>query len=268
MSPYPVAWPVGQSQHDQQEDVLECLGVARRLVRQLGCDQLAGIVIEPAQGTAGNLFPPFGFLEGLRELADDVGALLIFDEIITGFGRTGQLFISGSSGLTPDIVIIGKGMGNGVPVSGLVTTEAIGCSLPFAGPSGSSSSYGGNPLSAAAAGATLKILQQESLTENSRQVGIEFRNRLTHSLGGSPMVRGPWGAGLLIGLELVSPRSGKPLGQADCERIFRMLLTRGVLVAAYNPRVRINPPLCLTATEATFAADAIAEVLNEPASLQ
>jgi 4-aminobutyrate aminotransferase-like enzyme len=258
IAPYPVAGP---PMHTRERGVRECLAAAERIMEEAG-GQFAGIVVEPVQGTAGNLFPPIDFLRGLRLLADRTGALLIFDEIITGFGRTGRLFRSGVGDVIPDLLIVGKGMGNGVPVSGMVTTAEIGRALPFAGPSGSSSSYGGNPLSAAAAGATLRALRGESLVENARRVGTLLCERLAARLKDHPIVRGPWGEGLLIGLELVDPRSGRRLARAECERIFRALLERGLLVAAYTPMVRMNPPLCLTDGEAEFAAETIADVLT------
>lgn len=260
IAPYPVAGPLLRAHEDEAPGVEACLLAAERLVTQAR-GQLAGVVVEPVQGTAGNHFPAAGFLRGLRQLADESHALLIFDEIITGFGRTGRLFRSGLDAVTPDIMIIGKGMGNGIPVSGIVTTAEIGCALPFAGPSGSSSSYGGNPLSAAAAGATLQILSQELLVDNALRVGEGLRQRLAAGLEGNPLVRGPWGEGLMIGLELIDPASGRHLVRTECERIFRALLERGILVAAYTPTIRINPPLCLTDSEATFAAEAIASVL-------
>jgi 4-aminobutyrate aminotransferase/(S)-3-amino-2-methylpropionate transaminase len=262
MAPYPVADPAGRA-HGERLAADSCLDAARAAVATLGRNSLAGIVVEPVQGTAGNHFPADGFLDGLRALALETGALLIFDEIITGFGRTGRLFASGSRGPVPDIMVIGKGMGNGMPVSGIATTDVIGESLPFAGPSGSSTSYGGNPLSAAAASATLGILQREAMPASAAKVGAQLLSQLSQGLAGNPFVTGPWGEGLLIGMELTDPRSGGRLAREHCERVFRELLRSGVLIAAYTPTVRINPPLCLTPDEAEEAAGRIIEVLGK-----
>src|SRR4029434_9219507 len=109
--------------------------------------------------------PPPEFLPGVKDIAREVGALLIVDEIITGFGRTGKMFGCNHTGVVPDIMTIGKGMGGGFPVSGLVSTAEITAAAPFSKPSASSSSYGGNPLAATAALTTIQSIVQEHHVE-------------------------------------------------------------------------------------------------------
>src|SRR5260370_23924988 len=111
---------------------------------------LAAIVAEPMQGTAGNVIPPDDWMPAIKSVAKDEGALLIADEMITGFGRTGKMWGVEHSGVTPDIVTVGKGMGSGFPVSGVLMSDELGRAEPFSKPSASSSSYGGNPLAAGA----------------------------------------------------------------------------------------------------------------------
>src|SRR5439155_13025371 len=120
---------------------------------------LAAILVEPVQGTAGNIVPPPEFLPIVREIAHEHDALLISDEMITGFGRTGRWFGCEHTGTTPDIMTIGKGLGSGFPVSGLVSSAEITRATPWGNPSGSSSSYGGNPLAAAAVQASLTVIE-------------------------------------------------------------------------------------------------------------
>src|SRR5207245_4918841 len=117
---------------------------------------VAGIRVEPIQGTAGNVVPPPGYLKLLRRLADELGALLICDEMITGFGRTGKMFGIEHEGVLPDVLTVGKGFGGGFPISGVIAREEVAFSKPWANPSGSSTSYGGNPLAAAAARITVE----------------------------------------------------------------------------------------------------------------
>src|SRR6185295_7760791 len=107
----------------------------------------------------------------IRSIADEVGALLIADEMITGLGRTGKRWGVEWTGVRPDIVTVGKAFGGGFPLSGLVTTDEISAAKPWSNPSGSSSSYGGNPLGAAAGAAALKIIDEEKLVDNARLVG-------------------------------------------------------------------------------------------------
>ncbi len=115
--------------------------------------EIAAIIVEPVQGRGGNIVPPFGFLRAVRQVAHDAGALFICDEMITGFYRTGPAFAFMHEGIEPDILIMGKGFGNGYPISGVATTDAIAMAEPWAKPSGNSSSYGGNALACAAASA-------------------------------------------------------------------------------------------------------------------
>ena len=132
---------------------------------------VAAVIVEPMQGTAGNAVPPDPFLHAVRALADELDALLIVDEMITGFGRTGRYWGMDHAGIEPDIVTIGKAFGGGFPLSGLLTSDAIAQARPWSLPSGSSSSYGGNPLASAAGAAALRIIDEERLVENARDVG-------------------------------------------------------------------------------------------------
>jgi 4-aminobutyrate aminotransferase-like enzyme len=118
------------------------------------------------QGTAGNVVPPDDFLPAVRSVAREHDALLIADEMITGFGRTGRYWGVSHSGVVPDIVTLGKAFGGGFPLSGVLTRNEISRAEPWALPSGSSSSYGGNSLGAAAGAAALRAIDEEDLVEN------------------------------------------------------------------------------------------------------
>src|SRR5258707_6134395 len=118
-------------------------------------------MVEPIQGPAGNGIPAPGYLRELRGLATEIGALLICDEMITGFGRTGKMFAVQHDNVVPDLLLVGKGFGGGFPVSGIVIREPIAFSKPWANPSGSSSSYGRQPLACATAHLTIPIIVYE-----------------------------------------------------------------------------------------------------------
>src|SRR5262249_28400354 len=139
---------------------------------------LAAIIAEPIQGTAGNIVPPPEFIPAVREIARENDALFIGDEMITGFGRTGTWFACEHTDTTPDIITIGKGLGSGFPVSGLVSTPEITKAPPWGNPSGSSSSYGGNPMAGAAILASMTVLEEDGLVENSATVGAWMLERL------------------------------------------------------------------------------------------
>src|SRR5205807_1578788 len=205
----------------------------------------AAIIVEPIQGTAGNVVPPPGYLRALRLLADELGALLICDEMITGFGRTGKMFAIEHEDVIPDVITIGKGFGGGFPMSGIIAREELAFAKPFANPSGSSSSYGGNPLAAAAARITVETIIEDGLVEHSRRLGAKMLAELRRWESELPIVSDVRGRGLMIGLDLVVPGTRKLLDKKTTRWIFDTLLSRGVLAMIYNPEVRINPPLVI-----------------------
>lgn len=258
--PNPYRCPLGaKGEHDC---VSHCLEHLRSVIKKSMTGQLAGIICEPIQGTAGNVIPPEGWLRGLRSVADEFGALWISDEMITGFGRTGKWFGCLHDDATPDILTIGKGLGGGFPVSGLVTTKAIAQAKPFANPSGSSSSYGGNPLAATACSTTIKIIQEEGLIENARKVGEAMLQRLTALQHRFPFIGDVRGRGLMIGVEFVADRRTKePLPKSVCRAFFEEGLKRGVLAMSYSPCLRINPPLNITAEQALDGLSRLEEAL-------
>jgi 4-aminobutyrate aminotransferase / (S)-3-amino-2-methylpropionate transaminase / 5-aminovalerate transaminase len=223
---------------------------------------IAAIICEPVQGRGGNIVPSPGFLKAVREVAREVGALFICDEMITGFYRTGPAFACMHEDVDPDILIVGKGFGNGYPVSGIATTEDIATSEPWAKPSGSSSSYGGNALACAAALATVTTLREERLGENAARVGAAMLDRLSQSLANSPLVADVHGKGLLIGIDLVRDRAGEePMTREEMRGIFQSLLGRGLLVMPSGSALRINPPLSITQALADEGCSIIEDVL-------
>jgi 4-aminobutyrate aminotransferase-like enzyme len=220
---------------------------------------IAAIIVEPVQGRGGNVVPPQGFLRAVREVAHELGALFICDEMITGFYRTGTPFAFMHEDAVPDILIMGKGFGNGFPISGVVTTDAISRAEPWGKPSGNSSSYGGNALACAAGAATIEVLRDERLGEHAAELGASMLQRLTRLVERSPIVADVRGKGMLIGIELA--RDGKPLTREGLREVFGQLLSRGLLVMPSGTSLRINPPLVLTQEQADAGCAIIEEVL-------
>jgi 4-aminobutyrate aminotransferase-like enzyme len=227
-----------------------CAEVARNYVKVATAGAVAGVIVEPMQGTAGNIIPPKEFLPAMRDIAKEVGALFIADEMITGLGRTGTWWGTDHTGVVPDIVTIGKAVGGGFPLSALATTDEIGKAKPWSNSSGSSSSYGGNPLAAAAGAASLRIIDEEHLVDNSRKVGAAMLRELETFVERYSFVGCARGSGMFMALELVSDKREKtPLARKITDRIFHECVRRGLLTMAYSAHFRIQPPL--TTDEAT-----------------
>jgi len=225
---------------------MACLDFARKQLKVASTNQIAAFIIEPMQGTAGNIIPPKEFLPGVGELAKEFGALLIVDEMITGFGRTGKYWGAQHSGVTPDIVTLGKQFGGGYPISAVLSKTEIVETKPWSNPSGSSSSYGGNPLAAAAAAASLRIIDEEDLVENSRRVGEHFLGNLKTLVERYPFVGDVRGAGLFLGVELVKDKTSKePLSKETTRWIFDACVKRGLLTMAYAASFRLQPSMTI-----------------------
>jgi 4-aminobutyrate aminotransferase-like enzyme len=217
------------------------------------------VLVEPVMGTAGNIPPERGFLRALRELCDKRGWLLVFDESITGLGRTGSLFAFEWFGAEPDVLVLGKGLGGGLPFSAVCAPAELWNESALSAPSSTSSSFGGNPLACAAGSATLQILTRDGFLENVGYTSRSLRTGLCQLAATSAAVSWPRGLGLMLGFDHIDPTSGGLADESLCGDRFRAARDRGVLLAAHAPRVRINPPLTLTPSE----ADRLLEVLFE-----
>jgi len=242
---------------------LLCVEFAREKLKKETTGKLAAILLEPMQGTAGNLVPPPEFLRAVQEVARDNDALLIADEMITGFARTGRRFGIEHSGIQPDIMTLGKGMGGGYPVTAVATRTEIANAEPWSKPSFSSSSYGGNPLAAAAIAASIGIIFDEGLVERANSLGSRLKLGLSSLAERHPSMTNVRGEGLFLGFDLVEPSTREPWSSGECRRLFDATLRRGLLTMAYAPRVRINPPLILTDAEADEALSVLDESLTE-----
>jgi 4-aminobutyrate aminotransferase / (S)-3-amino-2-methylpropionate transaminase / 5-aminovalerate transaminase len=244
----------------------ECMQAAlselRRVIEEEASGRPAAIIIEPVQGTAGNLVPPDNFLAKVKTLAGEFGALLIADEMITGFGRTGRMFGCDHDNVVPDILTVGKGMAGGFPVSAVISTEEIMAAKPFSLPSASSSSYGGSPLAAAAVLITLKTILEQNLVQNSNVVGALLRESLQSIAEKNGTMANVRGRGLLVGFDLVDPRTGNFLSKSECVLFFKSCLDAGLILMGYSPRVRVHPPLILRPPEAEVGVEIIERALE------
>jgi 4-aminobutyrate aminotransferase-like enzyme len=240
-----------------------CVDVGRKQLKAASAGAIAAVIAEPMQGTAGNVVPPDDFLPAVRSLADELGALFIADEMITGFGRTGRFWGVEHSGVRPDIVTIGKAFGGGFPLSGLVTTDAISQAKPWSVPSGSSSSYGGNPLGAAAGAAALRAIDEDGLVANARDVGRALLDELRPFVDDYPFVGHVDGRGLFLRVELVRDKKTKePLPRSVTRAVFDECVRRGLLTMAYAPSFRIQPALTIDLATARNGVAVLREVFD------
>ncbi|MEK6580210.1 MAG: aspartate aminotransferase family protein, partial [Bdellovibrionota bacterium] len=241
-----------------------CAEFARKDIKMNTTGNVAAIIIEPMQGAFGNITPPKEFLPAIKSIAEEIGALLICDEMITGFGRTGKYWGSQHSRVEPDVVTIGKQFGGGLPVSGIIATDKISKAKPWSNPSGSSSSYGGNPLVSAGAAAALKIIDEEGLVENARKMGEYFLKRLEPMLGDYPFIGDVRGTGLLLAIELVRDKQTKePLSKKVMFKVFEEMLRRGLLTMAYESKFRIQTAMSIDSGTIDTAVAIIREVFDD-----
>jgi acetylornithine/N-succinyldiaminopimelate aminotransferase len=218
----------------------------------LGAD-VAAVIVEPLQGEGGVLPAPAGFLKGLREACDAAGALLLVDEVQTGLGRLGRFLGSEGSGAKPDAIALAKGLGGGVPIGAMLTTEKLAGALP---PGTHGSTFGGNPLACTAALAVLEILDVEKLIEGARAKGEALSGMLRKLEAELPkQVEGSRGEGLLQGLVL------KPGFVA--RDVLPKLADAGVLLTAAGERVlRFSPPLVVSVSELEEGVSALKKVVS------
>ena len=212
-------------------------------------DDTAAVIVEVVQGEGGVHEGTTEFLQGIERLAHERGAFLIVDEIQTGFGRTGRWFASSWHGLNPDIIVLGKALGGGLPLGAAVWRRELGGFEPgFHG-----STFAGAPLVAAASVAAMEAMTTENLAERAERLGSQVMTRLRAGLGQSSQVRTVRGRGLMIGIEL----------KGKVGPIIEGLMERGVwaLPAGLNV-LRLLPPLNIPESDLDFALDAVTETLR------
>ncbi|MGL6235681.1 MAG: acetylornithine transaminase [Segniliparus sp.] len=212
----------------------------------------AAVVLEPIQGESGVVVPPAGYLKAAREITAKAGALLILDEVQTGMGRTGTFFAHEQEGVVADVVTLAKGLGGGLPIG---ATIATGAAADLFEPGQHGSTFGGNPVCAAAALAVLDVIEQDGLIAHAKDVGGELKDKLGAS--GHPLVAEVRGKGLLIGVRFSEPKA------ALVEAAAR---DAGFLVGATGPDVvRLAPALTLSADQAGAFVSAFGSILDAAA---
>lgn len=214
-------------------------------------DETAAILVEPVQGEGGVNLPPEGFLAGLRQLADDYDLLLIFDEVQTGCGRTGEWFAYQHFDVVPDIMTLAKSLCGGIAGAAMLTTAEIARSLR---PGMHAATFGGNPLAAAAGIATLETIEKENLLSRARALSALFRERLEQFVCESEAIREVRILGLMIGIEI----------DTEGEQVVEACLKKNLLVNCTHGKViRLLPAMTLTDAQAHEGCDILTGVLKQ-----
>ncbi|OGA60793.1 MAG: hypothetical protein A3G81_23735 [Betaproteobacteria bacterium RIFCSPLOWO2_12_FULL_65_14] len=237
-----------------QQAMLEAVGSS-----SYGLHELAGIFVEPIQGTGGMIVPPHGFLSALAERARELHIPLVFDEVFTGFGRTGRMFAFEHEGVVPDVLVLAKSMSGGMPAGLVAASERFFERLPGGA---ISSTFQLHPVAAAAGEAALRFTTEQDLPAKARIVETWFRKAL-EPLRGRPPVRSVRGIGAMFGLEIVDD-SGRPDSKA-CQRIRRQCLHGGLITyecGRAGEVLGLLPPLVITREEFNHGIVILTEALE------
>jgi len=214
-------------------------------------EQTAAVLLEPLQGEGGVNIADTGYLQAVRTLCDELGLLLILDEVQTGIGRCGTMFAFEQAGVAPDILTLAKGLGGGVPIGAMLATDAVAASF---GPGTHGSTFGGNPLSCTAALTVLEAIESEGLLVNVQVRGEQLRQGLLELKARFPAIVDVRGRGLLVGAEL----------SVEAASVVTTAREQGLMILLAGPRVlRFLPPLNVTESEVNEALALLASALED-----
>jgi 4-aminobutyrate aminotransferase-like enzyme len=222
--------------------------------------QVAAIVLEPIQGWAGSVFPPDDFFPKLRKWCDERKILLFADEVLTSIGRTGTWLAMEHWNTVPDVLTLGKGFGNGFPVTAMVAKTEFGEAFETIS---ASTSYGGNPMACAAALASIEAIQEEGLLENAKRLEGYFVKRLDQMKAGHKIVGDVRCKGCLMGVELVKDRATKePFAEAG-KLVYQGAFRKGLAWIPAGHILRMSPPIVMDLDVAAKCMDLIDESIGE-----
>ena len=248
-----------------EEESERALRHLERVIQSEGADTVAVILLETIPGTAGVLVPPPGYLAGVRALCDRHGILLILDEVMAGFGRTGEWFAFHGEGVVPDLVTFAKGVNSGyVPVGGVLISPRVLASFDervFPG----GLTYSGHPLAMGSIVASIEAMADEGVIEHAAAIGREaIGPGLAAIAARHPVVGEVRGRGVFWALDLVAdPATRAPLGAAEVARLKASLLGRGLLPMTADNRLHVVPPCVVTAAEVAEGLAIIDAALTE-----
>ncbi len=239
---------------------LACAEAVARVIETSTSGEVAALIAEPIQGNGGIITPPPEYFRRVKEILNKYGALLIIDEVQSGFGRTGKWFAIEHWGVEPEIMTVAKALGNGVPIGAFIAVPEVADRYTRPG----SSTLGGNPVSMAAGLATLEVIEKERLAENAADLGAYLKGRLLELKDSHPLIGDVRGLGLMLGAELV--KNNQEPAAAETDRVLELMKNRGVLIGK-NGRSRnvlaFQPPLVITRGDVEEMLRQLDQVLTE-----
>jgi 4-aminobutyrate aminotransferase len=260
VAPYPYAYHLGLSEEAASQYALAAL--EELLVTQIAPADVAAVLIEPVLGEGGYVPPPVSFMKGLREICTKNGILLIFDEVQSGFGRTGKWFALEHFGVVPDIITAAKGIASGLPLSGVFSSLDLMKKWPTGSHGGT---YGGNPVAMAAAVATVRAMRDEKMLENAAQRGVQLQTGLNKLREEYPQIGDVRGLGLMIGSEFEVDGNYKK-AKSLVKDVVTAAEKRGLLLltcGTYDSTIRWIPALNVTEEQVNDGLGIFGEALKE-----
>ena len=239
---------------------LYCLDFLKKQIEEESTGRVAAIVLEPIQGWGGSVFPPEGFLLGLRKYCDEKEILFFADEILTGMGRTGKWLACEHYGVIPDVLTIGKSLGNGYPVTAIIVREKYKNVLEKIS---ASSSYGGNPVACAAGLAVIKVIEEEHLLENAERIEDIIMKRLRRLKENYSIIGDVRGKGCLFGIELVRDKNSREPFEEAGKLVYQKAFRKGLAWIPAGHILRMSPPLVMPEKIADKGMDIIEEAIRE-----
>jgi putrescine---pyruvate transaminase len=242
-------------------------GELRAAIEKEGPDTVSAVIMEPVVSSGGFVMPPIGWLKAVRKICDDLEVLLIADEVITGFGRTGRWFAVEHDGIVPDIMSVAKGITSGyIPLSAAIARRKLADAFPedTRQENVHPNTYAAHPVACAAGLANLRIMEKDDLVDNAAAMGARLLDGLRQAVGKSRIVGEVRGRGLMVCAEFVTPDgSGRTLDNADVSKLDRKAWERGAIVYTRGQVVRLAPPLCITREEIDTLVDIVAASIAE-----
>jgi 4-aminobutyrate aminotransferase-like enzyme len=240
-----------------------CADMIEDVYEQQTSGQVAAVMVEAIQGAGGVIVPPPEFLPKIQAFCKRNNILFFVDEVLTSAGRTGKMWASDHYEIKPDIMTMGKGIASGFPLGVVAANAEMMSNWPWNQHAGGTSTFGGSPVSAAAALATLKVIKEENLIEKGANVGAHIKSRLIEMQKRHPSMGDVRGVGMLMAIEFVQDRETKTrITQEQAEMLYREVLNRGVLIASVGPIMRITPSLVLDLVLANTALDMIDQAIT------
>ncbi|HKZ08696.1 MAG TPA: aspartate aminotransferase family protein [Methylomirabilota bacterium] len=235
----------------------------REIIQREGPDSVSAVILEPILSSGGFIIPPLGWLRAVRAVCDEMDVLMIADEVITGFGRTGRWFGVDHEGVVPDLMSVAKGITSGyIPLSASIARAHLADAFPddTTQENVHPNTYAAHPVACAAALANLRIMEQDRLVDNAAAMGTRLLGGIREALKGVRIVGEVRGRGLMVCVDMVDPNgSGNPLDPKAVAELDREAWSRGAIVYARGNVLRLAPPLCITPEETDQLVGVVAD---------